>query len=33
MALVFPVRLLVLAKDAALARELLDTVAESPPEE
>jgi hypothetical protein len=30
MALVFPVRLLVLARDAELARELLDTPAEPP---
>lgn len=33
MALVFPVRLLVRALDADLARELLDTPADPPPEE
>jgi hypothetical protein len=31
-ALIFPVRLLVHASDASLARELLDTPADSPPE-
>ena len=32
MALLFPVRLLVRAEDAALARELLDTPADPPPD-
>ena len=33
MAIVFPVRLLVRAEDAALARELLDTPADAPTED
>lgn len=33
MALVFPVRLLVRAEDADLAREILDTPADPPPDE
>jgi hypothetical protein len=33
MALVFPIRLLVRAEDAELAREILDTPADPPPED